>query len=104
MLIDSIFYLVPKAQVVIVGEPANADEYQSQVEWRDERPQPSWAEIQNAKPEADKVTANRKTEITRRTAFQTEADPLFFEWQRGENTEQAWRDKCAEIRARYPYV
>lgn len=39
----------------------------------------------------------------RQIAFQKEADPLFFAWQRGENTEQAWIDKVAEIRARYPY-
>lgn len=35
-------------------------------------------------------------------AYQTESDPIFFEWQRGENTEQAWKDKLAEIQARYP--
>lgn len=39
----------------------------------------------------------------RRDAFMMEADPLFFGWQRGENTEQEWLDKVAEIRARYPY-
>ena len=39
----------------------------------------------------------------RRSAYQLEADPLFFGWQRGENTEQVWLDKVAEIRARHPY-
>ena len=39
----------------------------------------------------------------RRNAYLLEADPLFFGWQRGENTEQEWLDKVAEIRARYPY-
>lgn len=38
----------------------------------------------------------------RRAAFSAEADPIFFEWQRGESTEQAWLNKVAEIRARYP--
>jgi hypothetical protein len=38
----------------------------------------------------------------RKAAYQAEADPLFFKWQRGESTEQAWLDKIAEIRARYP--
>jgi uncharacterized protein (DUF1501 family) len=42
--------------------------------------------------------------IARQQAFQVEADPLFFAWQRGENSEQAWIDKVAEIRARYPYT
>ena len=35
-------------------------------------------------------------------AYQSEADPLFFKWQRGESTEQAWIDKIAAIRQRYP--
>jgi hypothetical protein len=39
----------------------------------------------------------------RHAAFINEADPLFFAWQRGENTEQVWLDKCAEIRARLSY-
>jgi hypothetical protein len=36
-------------------------------------------------------------------AYQAESDPLFFEWQRGESTEQAWKDKIAEIQERFPY-
>ena len=38
----------------------------------------------------------------RRIAFQAEADPLFFQWQAGEGTEEAWLAKRAEIRERYP--
>jgi len=38
----------------------------------------------------------------RRSAYQSEADPLFFKWQRGESTEQAWIDTIASIRQRYP--
>ncbi|HAV1337884.1 hypothetical protein HJ001_23130 [Vibrio parahaemolyticus] len=40
----------------------------------------------------------------RLSAYQNESDPLFLEWQY-DNTpekEQAWRDKVAEIKARYP--
>jgi hypothetical protein len=37
----------------------------------------------------------------RRMAYQFEADPLFFKWQRGEATEQEWLDKIAEIKQRY---
>lgn len=40
--------------------------------------------------------------LQRQTAYQAEADPLFFKWQRGEGTEQAWLDKIAEIKARFP--
>lgn len=47
--------------------------------------------------------AKNEAEENRRIAYAIEADPLYFGWQRGENTEQAWLDKVAEIRARYPY-
>lgn len=37
----------------------------------------------------------------KRAAYQAEADPLFFKWQRGEATKEAWEAKVAEIKARY---
>jgi hypothetical protein len=46
----------------------------------------------------------QQVEASRKNAYREEADPLFFGWQRGENTEQAWLDKVAEIRARFPYA
>ena len=39
----------------------------------------------------------------RATAYRNEADPLFFQAQRGEATVAEWEAKVAEIRARYPY-
>lgn len=39
----------------------------------------------------------------RKRAFEIEADPLFFKWQRGETDEQTYINKVNEIRARYPY-
>jgi len=40
----------------------------------------------------------------RRSAYQLESDPIFFQWQRGDSyTEQDWKDKVAEIDARFPY-
>jgi hypothetical protein len=38
----------------------------------------------------------------RRTAYEQEADPLFFKAQRGEIEQQVWLDKIAEIKARFP--
>lgn len=40
----------------------------------------------------------------RRSAYDAESDPLFLEWQYDQTSEkeQAWRDKVAEIKARYP--
>lgn len=39
---------------------------------------------------------------SRRMAYATEADPLFFGSERGENTREEWLAKIAEIKARYP--
>jgi hypothetical protein len=37
------------------------------------------------------------------TAYNAEADPLFFMSQRGEATLEEWQAKVAEIKARFPY-
>lgn len=42
-------------------------------------------------------------EAKRQAAFVSEADPLFFQWQAGESTEEEWLAKRQEIRDRYPY-
>jgi hypothetical protein len=39
----------------------------------------------------------------RQAAFASEADPMFFQWQAGEATEEEWKAKRQEIRDRYPY-
>lgn len=52
---------------------------------------------------ADRL-AQRQAQVDeqRRAAYQTESDPLFFKWQRGESTEQEWKDAVAAIQARFP--
>lgn len=40
--------------------------------------------------------------LLRREAYQKEADPLFFKWQRGEALQQQWLDKIDAIKLRYP--
>lgn len=71
--------------------------------WQDVSPKPSQAELDAAWPQVQKDVANRAAERNRQAAYQVEADPLFFGWQRGENTQQDWLDKVEEIRARFPY-
>ena len=43
-----------------------------------------------------------EAEASRKAAYQTEADPLFFKWQAGEGTQEEWQAKREEIRQRYP--
>jgi len=40
-------------------------------------------------------------EEQKRLAYQSEADPLFFKWKRGEATEQDWLNKINEIKERF---
>lgn len=40
----------------------------------------------------------------RNSAYKSESDPLYMEWQydKTDESERAWRDKVAEIKTRYP--
>lgn len=49
-------------------------------------------------------SARRTVRRIRRRALRNEADPLFFQWARGEITEEEWLDKVQEIRDRIPHV
>jgi hypothetical protein len=71
--------------------------------WLADTPKPTKTEMEKAWPQVERDLANAEARSNRHYAFQTEADPLFFAWQRNESTEQAWLDKCAEIRDRFPY-
>lgn len=53
-------------------------------------------------PEAPPAPYEPTQEELRLAAYRNESDPLFFKWQRGEKTQQAWLDKVNEIKARYP--
>lgn len=103
MIYQTIRHLVPNAKTVITGNPTNEAEYEKNVVWVDDRPQPTWAEIKNAEQDAEKAVLHEEARKNRSTAYLGEADPLYFGWQRGENTQQEWLDKVAEIRTRYPY-
>ncbi|MDV2801619.1 hypothetical protein R0E53_29150 [Pseudomonas aeruginosa] len=45
-----------------------------------------------------------EAQAARRAAYVSESDPLFLEWQYDQTpeSEQAWRDKVAEIKDRHP--
>jgi hypothetical protein len=70
--------------------------------WHDGTPKPTQAELDAAWPAVEQAQAQSEVDRQRQAAYVAESDPLFFQWQRGEATEQAWRDKVAEIQARHP--
>ena len=72
---------------------------------RDWREYLEWVDAGNtAAPYVPEPVTVEQVEAQRRQAFQQEADPLFFKWQRGEATEQEWLDKVQQTRERYPYT
>ena len=73
------------------------------LEWYDDTPKPSQAELDAAWPQVDYDNQVAAVEAAGLAAYQTESDPLFFEWQRGDGTEQAWLDAVAAVKAAHPY-
>ena len=73
------------------------------LEWYDDTPKPTQAELDAAWPTVDYNDQVAAVENARRADYQTSSDPLFFEWQRGDGTEQAWLDAVASVKAAHPY-
>jgi hypothetical protein len=79
--------------------------YGERLEWLDKtQTQPSDDEIQAEIKRLAAEKPNKIAKVNRQTAYEAEADPLFFKYQRGEIIKQLWLDKVAEIKARYPYI
>ena len=51
--------------------------------------------------EARQLAAAEAVNAQRRNAYQTESDPVFFKWQRGEATKEDWLAKVQDIRERF---
>ena len=73
------------------------------LEWKDQSEKPTYQEVVNAWDEVQAEIDKVNVQNLRRKAYQEEADPIYFEYQRGDATEQDWLDKIAEIKERYPY-
>jgi hypothetical protein len=44
-----------------------------------------------------------RVEKARQVAYQTQSDPVFFSYQRGEATEQEWLDAVQAVKDAHPY-
>lgn len=71
--------------------------------WLSDTPKPTKNTLDAAWPAVQYANAYAAVEDARRAAYTIEADPLFFEWQRGDGTEQAWLDAIAAVKAAHPY-
>ena len=80
----------------------NGDSYDGLV-WHSDSEMPSQAELDAAWPQVQYDRAYAQVEQARHAAYVTDADPLFFKWQRGSGTEQAWRDAVQVVKDAHPY-
>jgi hypothetical protein len=80
----------------------NANDFAT-LAWYSEGEPPSQAECDAAWPQVQYDLAYAQVEQARHAAYITDADPLFFKWQRGTGTEQAWRDAVQVVKDAHPY-
>ena len=73
------------------------------IEWLEGYTPIPLADIQAQLDQLVAAEPRKEAEAKRAAAYRSEADPLFFQAQRGEATMDEWTAKVAEIRTRYPY-
>ena len=80
----------------------NGDTYDG-LTWLDETPKPTQAELDAQWPAVDYNNQVAAVETTRRTQYEAQSDGLFFEWQRGTNTQAAWEAAVQAVKDANPY-
>ena len=73
------------------------------LEWYSESIKPTEAELASQWLEVDYSTNYEAVETTRRTQYEAQSDGLFFEWQRGTNTKEAWEAAVQTVKDANPY-
>ena len=64
---------------------------------------PTQAELDAQWPQVAYDSAVSIVATNRRTQYEQQSDGLFFEWQRGTNTKEAWETAVDAIKAANPY-
>ena len=80
----------------------DGDDYEG-LEWLDDSPKPTKKALEAAWPEVQHARAVREVERARAAAYRETADPLYFQWQRGEVSEQQWLDAVQAVKDAHPY-
>jgi len=71
--------------------------------WLSDTPKPTKKALEALWAEVQYETAYARVEQARLTEYQATTDPLFFEFQRGDVTEQAWLDAVQTVKDANPY-
>lgn len=80
----------------------DGDSY-SGLTWLSDGDAPTLEELEGHWVQVQFEVAYAKVEEQRRHAYTVGSDPIFFEWQRGDATEQDWLDEVAGIKTAFPY-
>lgn len=75
----------------------------STLEWFDESPKPTEAELEAQWPQVEYQLAYDAVSAARLAGYRDKSDPIFFQYQRGEKTEQEWLDAVQAINDANPY-
>ncbi len=73
------------------------------LQWFSSTPKPTQAELDAQWAQVDYNNQVAQVENARRIAYEQQSDGLFFEWQRGDGTEAAWREAVAQVKLAHPY-
>jgi hypothetical protein len=80
----------------------DGDSY-SGLTWLSESPKPSEDDLRSEWAQVEYEVAYEAVQKQRQAAYQAGSDPIFFDYQRGEATEQDWLDEVEAIKTAYPY-
>ena len=72
------------------------------LEWYSAGTAPTQAELDAQWPQVDYNNQVLAVETTRRTQYEAQSDGLFFEWQRGTNTQAAWEAAVQAVKDATP--
>lgn len=73
------------------------------LDWLDSAPKPTQAELDAQWPTVEYSNQVTAVETTRRQQYEAQSDGLFFEWQRGTNTKEAWETAVDAVKNANPY-
>ena len=80
----------------------DGDDYEG-LTWLDDSPKPTKKALEALWPEVQHARAMQAVEIARQVAYAQTADPLFFQYQRGEATEAEWLAAVQAVKTAHPY-
>jgi hypothetical protein len=73
------------------------------LEWYSASTKPTEAELASQWAAVDYSNQVAQVEATRRTQYEAQSDGIYFEWQRGTNTQAAWETAVQAVKDANPY-